>query len=225
MILRRLVLLTALAAAGGASPVGQPQGDRPSPARLAEALQQRYDRVRDLTATFLQTYEGGLLRIRSAERGTVMIKKPGRMRWEYTAPEPKLFVSDGHTLYSYLPADRQVFVGTLPEGDEATTAALFLAGRGRLDRDFVVSYLDPAPAGTYVLKLVPRRPQGDYEYLTLRVDRETLTLQVLGVRDHQGGTSTLTFTNLKENQGISDRVFRFTIPRGVDVITGGIPDA
>lgn len=197
---------------------------RPAPERLAEALQRRYDQVRDLTASFVHTYEGGLLPRRTTEFGTVIIKKPGRMRWEYTAPERKLFISDGRKLYSYLPADRQVFVGTLPEEDEATAAVLFLAGKGRLDRDFTVFALDPAPAGTYALRLVPRRPQRDYEWLTLVVDAETLAIKQLGARDSQGGMSLLTLTNLKENQGVSDRVFRFAIPRGVEVITGGIPN-
>ena len=71
-------------------------------------MQQKYDRVKDFTADFTHTYEGGVLKKKSTERGTVQIKKPGRMRWEYTAPEKKTFVSDGRKIYSYIPADKQV---------------------------------------------------------------------------------------------------------------------
>ena len=79
--------------------------------------------------------------------GTVQIKKPGKMRWDYTAPEKKLFVSDGSTIYLYVPADKQVIVSPVPADDSATTAVLFLAGKGNLARDFTVSLRRSAPAG------------------------------------------------------------------------------
>ena len=61
------------------------------------------------------------------------------MRWTYTKPEEKIFVSDGLKLYSYIPADKQVYVATVPPGDQASTPALFLAGKGNLMRDFTVA--------------------------------------------------------------------------------------
>ena len=72
-----------------------PQSPGVDPAALARAVQERYDRVRDFSADFTHTYEGGVLKKRVVERGTVQVKKPGRMRWRYTSPEEKLFVSDG----------------------------------------------------------------------------------------------------------------------------------
>src|SRR5690606_524379 len=86
---------------------------------LARAVQRHYDTVRDFTADFEQVYEGGVLRRRTVERGTVAISKPGRMRWDYTSPEAKLFVSDGAQIYFYVPADKQVRVSPMPEGDRA----------------------------------------------------------------------------------------------------------
>jgi len=70
-------------------------------------------------------------------------------------------------------------------------------------------------------KLTPRRNEPDYEYLVVSLDPASLQIRALTTRDHEGGESTLAFTNLKENQGISDKVFAFKIPRGVDVITDG----
>ena len=67
------------------------------------------------------------------------IRKPGRMRWTYTKPEEKTFVSDGVKLYSYIPADKQVYVASVPRDDQASTPALFLAGKGNLVRDFTVA--------------------------------------------------------------------------------------
>ena len=166
-------------------------------------------------------YEGGLLRKRATERGTVLIKKPGMMRWTYTEPEPKEFVSDGVKLYWYVPQDRQVIVGTVPAGEDATSPILFLTGRGRLSRDFAVDYADlpNAPLGTYVLKLVPKERQPEYEWLMLVVDRASLSIRGLVTVDLQGGQSIFTFSRLKENVGLKDTQFVFTIPRGVDVVT------
>lgn len=197
---------------------------RPSPEDTARALQQRYQGIRDFSADFVHTYRGGVLRTQTTERGTVVIKKPGRMRWVYTAPERKEFVSDGLKVYSYLPQDRQVMVATLPPDDQATTPAAFLAGRGDIVRDFLATYEDSAPGGATALKLTPRRPEREYEYLVVGMDPVTLQIRALTTRDHQGGDSTLTFNNLKENRRVADKDFEFRIPRGVDVITDGTPN-
>jgi outer membrane lipoprotein carrier protein len=193
---------------------------------LARAVQQRYERVRDFTAEFEHVYQGGVLRRSVTERGRVLIKKPGMMRWTYSGPDQKVFVSDGRKLYSYLPADRQVYVGTLPEDDNASTPALFLAGKGDLLRDFAVSLADVpagAPSESVALRLEPKQRERDYEWLVLVADRTTMQWRMLVTGDRQGGQSTFTFTNLRENVGLADREFTFRIPRGVDVITDGTP--
>jgi outer membrane lipoprotein carrier protein len=204
-------------------PAVQAQDGRASAEEFAARLQKKYDGVRDFTADFTQTYEGGVLRTKTSERGKVQIKKPGRMRWSYTSPEPKLFIADGEKMYSYVPADRQVVVSRVPRADEAATPVLFLVGKGNLTRDFAVGFTEvpSAPPGSVALRLLPKQPERDYEWLTLVVDRETLSLRMLLAGDSQGGTSTFAFTNLKENVGLPDSTFSFTIPRGADVITQG----
>lgn len=194
-----------------------PAQARPSAAETASALQQKYDQVKDFTADFVHVHEGGVLNKKSTERGTVQIKRPGRMRWEYTAPEKKTFVSDGRKIYSYIPADKQVIVSSIPSDDEATTAVLFLAGKGHLTRDFNVSYAESASPDLYALRLDPRRKQRDYDWLIVTVDRATLQIRGLIAADPQG-RSTFTFTNYRENTGVADKVFEFKIPRGADVI-------
>lgn len=189
---------------------------------LAAAIQRHYEQIRDFRADFTHTYEGGVLRKKTVERGQMAIRKPGRMRWTYTSPEPKVFVSDGVKLYSYVPADKQVYVATIPTGDQASTPALFLAGKGHLTRDFTATVASPvagAPAGAAAIKLTPVKPEREYEALVLVVDRASLQWRMLVTTDRQGGTSTFAFANLRENAGVPDREFVFTIPRGVDVIT------
>jgi outer membrane lipoprotein carrier protein len=195
--------------------------ERPAAVDAARALQQKYDRVKDFTADFSHTYEGGVLKKKTVERGTVQIKKPGRMRWEYTTPDKKTFVADGVKIYSYVPADKQVIVSPVPAEDEATTAVLFLAGKGNLTRDFTVSYAEGGAADTWALRLDPKQKQRDYDWLIIGVDPKTMQIRSLTAADQQGGRSTFAFSNYRENTGIADTVFTFKIPRGADVITAG----
>ena len=103
---------------------------QPAADALAQQVQARYQTIQDFTADFSHTYEGGVLRKRTTERGNVLIKKPGRMRWTYTQPEAKVFVSDGLKIYAHVPADRQVTVSSMPADDKASTPILFLVGKG-----------------------------------------------------------------------------------------------
>jgi outer membrane lipoprotein carrier protein len=194
----------------------------PTAPELAQALQRNYDAVKDFSADFVHTYQGGVLKKRLTERGRVLIKKPGKMRWDYTSPENKQFISDGVKVYFYIPADKQVIVSSVPADAEASTPALFLAGKGRLTEDFaptLIALPEGLPAGSLALKLVPKAKQPDYDWLVLAVDPATLAIRGLVTIDAQGGTSTFAFTNLKQNVGLADNQFTFKIPRGVDVVT------
>lgn len=194
----------------------------PTAAELATALQRKYDGIKDFSADFTHAYEGGVLHKQITERGHLLVKKPGKMRWDYAAPEQKQFISDGVKMYSYIPEDKQVIVTSVPPDDEATTPTLFLTGKGNLVRDFTASLADAPPgmpAGSRTLKLVPKARQRDYDWLMLVVDPASLGIRGLVTIDAQGGKSSFSFTNLKENVGLADKEFAFKIPRGVDVIS------
>jgi len=213
---------SALVVAGTAMLTAQAQPSA-SAESVARDLQRKYDRVTDFSADFVHNYRGGILNQQATERGHLLVKKPGKMRWEYTSPEKKTFVSDGHRLYSYIPQDKQVIVSAVPPDDQASSPALFLTGKGDILRDLTVAVdkVAEAPQGTIALKLVPRKQEPDYNALTLVVQPPALDLKLLITTDPQGGRSVFTFTNLKENVGLTDNEFVFKIPRGVDVI----PDA
>jgi len=212
--------VTALIAAG---PIARGQAADLTAPELAQALQRKYDAVKDFSADFVHANQGGVLKKQLTERGHLLIKKPGKMRWDYTAPEQKQFVSDGVKLYSYIPADKQVILSPVGRKDEATTPALFLTGEGNLTRDFTASLVDlPAglAPGSRALKLIPKSREPDYDWLILAVDPMTFSIRGLVTIDAQGGTSTIAFTNLKENVGLADDAFTFRIPRGVEVVSG-----
>jgi outer membrane lipoprotein carrier protein len=198
-------------------------GQGQDPGALAARIQARYATIKDFQGDFVQSYEGGVLRTKTSESGTLAVKQPGLFRFVYVKPERKEFVSDGSQIYTYLVADKQVIVSPAPGPGEATTPALFLAGRANIARDFTptATTLPSAPPGLIALKLEPRKPDPDYQWFAVGVDPATLQIRHLVAMDRQGGRSAFTFSNLKENQGISDNTFRFRIPRGVDVVNNG----
>jgi len=214
-----IVMLAVAVGIGARLPVSAADSTAPE---LAAALQRKYDSIKDFSADFVHAYEGGVLHKTITERGRLLVKKPGKMRWDYSTPETKQFVSDGVKMYSYIPQDKQVIVASVPPDEVAPTPTLFLAGKGNIQRDFTSSLTDaPAgmPAGSRALKLVPKAKQRDYDWLVLVLDPASLAIRGLVTVDAQGGKSSFTFTNLKENIGLADKEFAFTIPRGVDVVS------
>ena len=193
-------------------------GTAPSAEEVAGALQKKYDSIRDFSADFVHQHEGGVLRRKREERGKLLVKKPGKMRWEYSAPEEKVFVSDGVRVYQYLPQESRVIVGPAPDDDQA--AVLFLAGRGNLTRDFNVSF-GQGPATAWTLRLEPKKAQADYDWLEITAAKDTFKLQSFIVADKQGSRSTFTFAHFKENPGLADKSFEFSIPKGVEVTNAG----
>jgi outer membrane lipoprotein carrier protein len=195
-----------------------PAQEVPAPGALAQLIQAHYNSVTSFTAGFTHTFKGGLLPQTTVERGSVKIRKPGRMRWTYDAPNQKEFVADGTLLYSYVKADRTCYVSDLPKGDTASTAVLFLAGKGDLVRDFRAALSPNSPAGEWRVLLTPRTPQTEFTQLTIGVDPKTLKMLSMESVDADGGVSTFRFENLRENVSLADREFLFTPPKGVDVI-------
>ena len=193
-----------------------------SAADVASALQRKYDSIRDFSADFTHQHQSGVLKRKIVEQGSLLVKKPGKMRWEYKSPEKKLFVSDGNRIYFHDPAINQVTITEMPKDDKAASAALFLIGKGNLTRDFNASFLESsAAADTYALQLQPKTPQPEYDWLEIVVDRQTLLIQTLTAAEKDGGRSTFQFSRFKENIGVGDKPFEFEIPRGAEVIHAG----
>lgn len=191
----------------------QAQSTQPTAAELAKRVQARYQTVQDFTADFTQTYQGVLLRDKRTESGTIVLKKPNRVRFEYTRPEKKTFVSNGVVFRSYIADGKIGTEDPLPKDGEQSTALLFLAGRGDLVRDFQATMPAAQPAGEWHLVLTPRKKQADFETLTLILDRTSLALRGFTTVDDQG-TSTIRLNNLKENTGVKDSAFAFEFPKG-----------
>ena len=180
-------------------------------------LQAKYQNMESLQANFSQSYQSKRFSGSGmTETGVVYLRKGGLMRWEYQRPEKKIFISDGIFYFYYVPQDKQV-VKTPVDNQSQQSPALFLAGRGNFAKDFRAEWADPRP-GSGLIKLIPVKPQPDFEYLIVDVDPvRNLVLRLL-VLDSYDNRTVYKFNNLKENPPLNSNLFVFQAPPGTDVI-------
>jgi outer membrane lipoprotein carrier protein len=193
-----------------------PPAPPPGAADWARKIELRHRASADLTARFTQTYRSKMLGRQIVEKGTVAIKRPGRMLWEYLEPEKKVFVSDGRQIFFYVPADKQVIRRDQP-GDKGVALSL-LSGQADLLSQFDV-VLEQNESGAPRLRLTPKKPDPEVERVFLETDAQN-RITVIDVKDTQGNESRFAFDNIRENVGIKDSIFRFVVPKGVEVISG-----
>ena|SRR6516165_8373626 len=188
---------------------------------LASKVDQHYDRMRTLEAQFSETYTGaGMTR---TESGTLLMKKPGKMRWDYDQPHPKLFLTDGGIAYFYVPGERQVRRAPVKHLDDLRSPLRYLLGKTRLEKEFeglsLAPDAKPLHAGDIVLRGVPKRMADRIAQVLLEVTPEGL-ITCIGVEELDGSVTEFRFLQQKENVQISDEHFRFTPPAGVEVVEG-----
>ena len=211
-----VLLLTLLVAAGAAGAAAGPSLDE-----VIRGLEAAYGKMTDLKGEFSQTAFNRSLNQTIPAKGTVMMKKGGKLRWEYAEPTPQQIVSDGKTLWVYTPPLTPVTVGPAPEA-LAGPAGSFLAGLGRLREHFEVRFLNPAEPrdreGNVVLDLTPKEPLPTLTRLILAVDPRTWQVRKAVVYDQFENTVTMQFTQLALNSGLADSVFTFTPPPGAATV-------
>jgi outer membrane lipoprotein carrier protein len=189
--------------------------------KLIESLQTRYGKMKGLSADFTQIFHdraGRQLR----EQGTLILKKPGRMRWEYRQPEQKLFIADGKSVYFYVPAEKQVTIAPIKETDDPRAPFVFLLGHVNLGRVFSAITISqsesPTVAGNVVLEFVPKRVTNTLKRLYAEVSPEKLQLNRLVLINGAGARSDFLLTNFRENFIADDEQFTFVPPPGVTVL-------
>lgn len=186
--------------------------------QLINGLQAKYQRLNTLTADFAQTYNAPGERTRR-ESGQLQLKKPGKMRWNYVSPEAKLYVSDGKTIYEYIPAERTATRTSAKETDDWRAPFMFLLGRGNLRRDFArIEFANEAPirAGNRVLRMIPKR-SSDIRELLIEVEPKSLALARLTMIKQGNARIDFLLHNVQENAVLADTVFTFSPPAGVQV--------
>jgi outer membrane lipoprotein carrier protein len=192
----------------------------PDPATIVTKLQQRYDETRAFRAEFKQEMRVVSLGASDESTGTVVFKKPGKMRWDFQTPHAQQIISDGNLLWIYQPEDKQVLKAPFKGAFVSTTPVSFLLGVGRITDDFRPA---PDPRGCSATRLyvglTAKNAAEDVGAIAFGVDRTTFDIVEAAVTDPMGNVTTLTFSNIARNIDIPDASFRFEPPPGIDVIT------
>jgi outer membrane lipoprotein carrier protein len=209
-----------------ASDVSQPAADTtPKPQddvrRLAQAVDDHYNHLKSLEANFTEIYRGN--GTEREESGTLVLKKPRKMRWEYRSPRVKLFISDGQSVWFYVPSEKQLRRTDLRKLDDVRSPIAFLLGKTKLEKE--LQGLSKAPdqptmgSGNTVLRGVPA-PLGDQlSEVQLELTPAHQIARIV-LMDADGGSTEFRFSGWKENMEVADGDFHFDPPPGVETVEG-----
>src|SRR5580698_10164183 len=187
---------------------------------VVERVQHRYDGAADFRARFTQTLTSAAMGRKTNSSGTVLFKKPGRMRWDYEKPERSTYVSDGNLLWLYEPEDRQAFKQALKES-QLPAALAFLTGKGKLAAEFDITPVAKSAygmPGDYLLSLSPKTAEPQVKNILFVVNPKTFDVRESIITDGQGNLNDLTFADIKMNSHLPESEFHFAPPPGVRVI-------
>jgi outer membrane lipoprotein carrier protein len=189
--------------------------------QAAAAIDARYNGMKSLRAEFTESYSGG--GIRRVESGTLWIKKPGKMRWDYTSPQKKTFVTDGSTAWFYNPAERQARRTPLKSLNDLRSPLRFLLGRTKLEKEVrglsLAPDVHPETPGDLVLRGVPVGMEDRVSVLLLESDGQGFLRRIV-MQELDGSTTEFRLGNQRENVAINDGEFNFHPPAGVEVLQG-----
>ena len=188
---------------------------------LATKVDQHYDHMHTLEAQFTETYKGaGMSR---TESGTLLLKKPGRMRWDYDQPHAKLFLTDGNMAWFYVPGERQARRTPTKQLDDLRSPLRYLLGKTRLEKELVglsvAADVTPLNPGDVVLRGVPKGMRDRVAQTLLEVTPDGLIVRIV-VEELDGSVTEFRFLQQKENVEIPEQKFHFTPPAGVEVVAG-----
>ena len=211
----------------------------PRAAAAARVLEARYHDAKTLEAIFLERYSDSRQGIQ-AESGKVYFSRPGRMRWEYEAPEQKLFVSDGKTVWFYVPSDHTVTRAPMKQSTDWRTPLALLTGKAKLSQlceKLDISANPPGKQGNIVLSCRPRGEKaktkdaaGDdleasiapideqFDEVLLELDPDSGELADVRVLQPGGIELEYRFGNWQENLPLAESLFHFQAPAGVAIV-------
>ncbi len=182
---------------------------------LAQRVDRRYNQLHSLKAGFTESYEG--LGMRRSESGTLLLVKPGRMKWDYSSPAGKLFVLDGKFAWFYARGDSQVQRIPAQKLDDLRSPLRFLLGHTQLEKELTHLTLTPAPNGRFTLTGQPRGQEKRVSHLALTVTADG-AITAIEMEETDGALTRFTFTAEQPNAAIPADAFHFTPPPGVPIV-------
>jgi len=185
---------------------------------ILKTLESRYNQAQSLQVQFSETYSGAG-RAPKTEAGTLFLRKPGRMRWEYSSPAGKLFVSDGKIVYLYLPGSGRVQKMNLKQTEDMRAPLAFLLGKLNFEKEFQHIEAMPVADGTRITAdpKAANLPYSKVEFLVT----PAFEIQKLQITAQDGSVLDFTFNAERLNPPVADKLFKFTIPAGAEVVEAG----
>ncbi len=187
-------------------------------AELIRKVDDHYNHLTSLRAHYVEHYAG--MGMDRTESGTLLLKKPGRMRWSYEKPLGKVFVLDGKYAWFYTPGDTQAQRVAAKELDDLRSPLRFLLGHTQLQKE--LDNLAVTPKGTgFRIMGVPKGMAQRVKLLTLEVTAAG-TIERMRLEEVDGAVTEFAFTAIEENVLVKNEEFVFHPPAGV-VIVNGLP--
>jgi outer membrane lipoprotein carrier protein len=188
---------------------------------LAAAVDGHYNGLASLEANFTEVYRGaGMDR---TESGTLWLKKPGKMRWEYRSPREKLFISDGKVVWFYVPADRQARKQPAKKLEDLRSPLAFLLGKTKLEKELrglsVAPDVTPIDPGDVVLRGIPQALSDQVSEVLLEITPDHEIRQIT-LQDVDGSMTEYRFSDQKGDVAVANAQFEFRPPAGTEVVEG-----
>lgn len=187
--------------------------------QVAHGVDKHYNDLKTFKAAFTEIYQSS--GISRTEGGTLWLKKPGKMRWEYREPREKLFVSNSQTAYFYVPGERQARRASVKKLDDIRSPLRYLLGKTKLEKELeglsLAPDIAPLQAGDTVLRGIPKGMQDRISEVVLEISPASRIVRLV-IHEVDGTSTDFRFSQVEENIPVQDSLFRFTPPPGVETI-------
>ncbi|QNI34990.1 outer membrane lipoprotein carrier protein LolA [Alloacidobacterium dinghuense] len=208
-----LILILTISAA-------QLHAQTPTAQSQAERIDRHYNALHSLSVHFTQKYDG--MGMHRQESGTLLLKKPGKMRWTYNQPAGKLFVLDGDNAYFYSPGDMEIPRVTAKKLDDLRSPLRFLLGHTQLAKELTNLQINPAENGAFTLSGIPKNMEQRIASFTLTASAAGV-IQSMRIEETDGAINLFTFSDEQPNAPATDADFVFHAPAGTHIIEGMPP--
>ena len=182
---------------------------------MLRQVEKRYNSAKTLQVQFQETHTAPS-RPRRTESGTLYLQKPGRMRWDYSDPAGKLFVSDGKDVYLYTPRNKRVEKMKMKESEDLRAPLAFLLGRLDFNKEFSRFIASPDPLGTRIVA-EPKSQKLPYNKVEFVVDAENQLRRVI-VTGYDHSVLDFEFSGEKVNPRLASSMFQFKMPAGAELV-------
>ena len=182
-----------------------------------DAVQSNYEKILTFEAEFAQKSYVKMMDKTQHAKGTVSIKKPGRMKWIYGAPGTQVLISNGKTLWHYVADEEQVTKVPIESIYSSNTPALFLAGQGSLIKTFNVESVN-LETNPICITLIPKKNDQALTRLQLFANKKNYQITGSTVYDKLGNKTEVRFKNIKTNIDFPEGTFEFHAPPNTEIL-------